>query len=76
MITNTARILALAAACLAGSVATPAGQAETRKTVVVKHPPVANPGDVSQSWSAQQNVIESKQYGPVTTKLCKMAIQG
>jgi hypothetical protein len=32
------------------------------RTVVVKHPPVVSQGDVSESWSARQNVIESKQY--------------
>lgn len=64
MVTNTARILALAAACLAAIAATPPCEAQSppRKTVVVKHPPVANPGDVSGSGSAQQNVAASKQY--------------
>ena len=36
--------------------------AMARQTVVVKHPPIVNPGDTSSSWSARQNVIESKQY--------------
>jgi hypothetical protein len=30
--------------------------------VVVKHPPIVNPDDLSASWSAQQNVIDSKRY--------------
>ena len=29
---------------------------------MVKHAPIVNEGDVSGSWSAQRNVIESKQY--------------
>ena len=36
--------------------------AMARQTVVVKHPPVVSQGDTSSSWSARQNVIESKQY--------------
>jgi len=28
----------------------------------VKHAPIVSPGDVSESWSARQNVIDSKQY--------------
>jgi hypothetical protein len=46
-------------ACLAMLATTPA---MARQTVVVKHPPIANQGDTSSSWSARQNVIESKQY--------------
>lgn len=61
MVTDTARILALATACLAAIAATSPSHAQsTRQTVVVKHPPVASSGD--GSWSAQQNVAESKQY--------------
>jgi hypothetical protein len=63
MIINTAMTLAFAAACLATIATTPAAHAEAaRRSVVVKHPPRVNPGDVSASWSARQNVIESKQY--------------
>jgi hypothetical protein len=36
--------------------------AMARQTVVVKHPPVVSQGDTSSSWSARQNVIQSKQY--------------
>ena len=62
MIVNTAMILAFAAACLA-TIATTGADAETaRQSVVVKHPPIVSPGDVSASWDARQNVIESKQY--------------
>ena len=60
---NTAITLATAATvCLTMIAATPDAQAVARRTVTVKHPPITNQGDVSESWSAQQNVIESKQY--------------
>jgi hypothetical protein len=63
MIIKTAMSLACAAACLATIATTPAAHAEVaRRSVVVKHPPIVNPGDVSASLSARQNVIESKQY--------------
>ena len=62
MVINTATTLAMAVVCLA-AIATPAGQAAAqRHTVTVKHPPITSPGDVSESSSPQQNVIESKQY--------------
>jgi hypothetical protein len=55
--------LAVAAACLATiSIAPPAYAQTAPRTVVVKHPPIVNQGDVSESGSARQNVIESKQY--------------
>jgi hypothetical protein len=60
---NTAVTLAMAAAGLAVIAATPAANAQAqRRTVTVKHAPIVNPGDVSESWSARQNVIDSKQY--------------
>jgi len=63
---NRAITLATAATaatvCLSMIAATPDAQAVARRTVTVKHPPITNQGDVSESWSAQQNVIESKQY--------------
>jgi predicted TIM-barrel enzyme len=63
MIIKTAMSLALSAACLATMATTPTAHAEAaRRSVVVKHPPIVNSGDASASWSAQQNVIESKQY--------------
>jgi len=63
MIMNAAVTLATAAVCLATIATTSVAYAQTtRPTVVVKHPPIASQGDVSDSWSARQNVIESKQY--------------
>ena len=63
MVINTAVTFAMAAVCLAAVAAAPAAHAQARRhTVTVKHAPIANPGDVSESWSAQQNVLESKQY--------------
>jgi len=65
IISNTVR-LAIAAACLATIATAPQAPAQTAaRTVVVKHPPVVNQGDLSESWSARQNVIESKQYEAV-----------
>jgi predicted TIM-barrel enzyme len=61
MIIKTALSLAFAAACLATIATAPAAEA-ARRTIVVKHPPIVNPGDVSASWSPRQNVIDSKQY--------------
>jgi hypothetical protein len=61
MIIKTAMSLACAAACLATIATTPAANAEVaRRSVVVKHPPIVNPGDVSASLSARQNMIESR----------------
>ena len=63
MFINTAVIFAMAAVCVAAVAAAPAAYAQApRHTVTVKHAPIANPGDVSDSRSAQQNVLESKQY--------------
>ena len=63
MIVNIAVTLATAAVCLATIVMTTVVEAQTMpRTVVVKHPPIVGPGDVSDSRSARQNVIESKQY--------------
>ena len=63
MVINTAVTFATAAVCLAAIAAAPAAHAQAqRHTVTVKHAPVVSPGDVSESWSAQQNVRESKQY--------------
>src|SRR5208282_1585340 len=63
MIMNAAVTLATAAVCLATIATTSVAYAQTtRPTVVVKHPPIASQGDVSDSRSARQNVIESKQY--------------
>src|SRR5215472_18708761 len=63
MVVNVATTLAMAVACLAAIAIGPTAHAQAqRHTVTVKHAPIANPGDVSEAWSAQQNVIESKQY--------------
>jgi hypothetical protein len=60
---NTAMSLAMAAVCFVAVATVCAGEAAAQgHTVTVKHAPITNPGDVSGSWSAQQNVIESKQY--------------
>jgi len=53
----------MAAVCLVAIATVPASHAAARRhTVIVKHAPITSPGDVSESWSAQQNVINSKQY--------------
>jgi curli biogenesis system outer membrane secretion channel CsgG len=63
MIINTAITLAMATACLAAIATTPAAHAQApRRTVTVKHAPIVSQGDVSESWSARQNMVDSKQY--------------
>ena len=63
MVIDTAMSLAMAAVCFVAIAAVPARHAAAQgQTVTVKHAPVANPGDGSGSWSAQQNVIDSKRY--------------
>lgn len=63
MIRNTACTFAIAAVCFAAVAAVPASHAAAqRHTVTVKHAPITSPGDVSGSWSARQNVIDSRQY--------------
>jgi hypothetical protein len=63
MVIDTATTLAMAAICLATIATIPAGSAAAqRRAVTVKHAPIVNPGDVSESWSARRNIIESKQY--------------
>jgi curli biogenesis system outer membrane secretion channel CsgG len=63
MVINTAMTLAMAAVCLAAVATTPAAHAQAqRRTVTVKHAPITNPGDVSETWDTRHNVIESKQY--------------
>ena len=63
MAIDTAMSLAMAAVCLVAIATTPARHAAAQgQTVTVKHAPIATPGDVSESPSAQQNVLESKQY--------------
>ena len=62
MVINTAMTLAMAAICLAVATVSTAHAQAHRRTVTVKHAPIVSPGDVSESWSPQQNIIESKQY--------------
>jgi hypothetical protein len=61
MISNTT--FAIMAACLAAVATVPASHAAAqRHTVTMKHAPITGPDDVSESWSARQNVIDSKRY--------------
>jgi hypothetical protein len=63
MTMNAPVTLATAAVCLAAIATTSVAYAQTtRSRVVVKHPPIVSQGDVSDSRSPRQNVIESKQY--------------
>ena len=69
MVINTAVTFATAAVCLAAIAVAPEAYAQAqRHTVTVKHAPIATPGDVSESPSAQQNVLESKQYEQLLRK--------
>jgi hypothetical protein len=61
MIINTALILAVVAALLATIATAPRAHAQQAR-IVVKHRPIVSPGDVSESWDARQNVIDSKRY--------------
>ena len=55
--------LAFAAACLMTVSAMPAARAQTAGgTQVITNGPQTDPGDVSPSWSARQNVIDSERY--------------
>lgn len=63
MIMKAAVTLATATVCLATIATNSIAYAQTtRSTVLVRHPPIVSQGDVSDSRSARQNVIESKQY--------------
>lgn len=63
MIIQIATTLVFAAACLATIATIAAAPASAaRRTVVVKLPPIVNPSDVSESWDARQNVLDSKCY--------------
>ena len=61
MIMKTVASLALAAACVFSISALPA-HAQYASPTVVTNGPQTDPGDVSPSWSARQNVIESQRY--------------
>ncbi len=55
--------LAFAAACLMTvSVSPPAHAQMAAGTELVTNGPQTDPGDVSPSWSARQNVIDSQRY--------------
>ena len=61
MIINTAITLAVAAGSLAAIATTLAAHTgASRRTVVVNHPPIVSPSDVSEAWSAHKNVTDSK----------------
>jgi hypothetical protein len=63
MAIDTAMSLAMAAVCLVAIATVPARHAAAQgHTVTVKHAPVTSPGEMSGTWSARRNVIESKQY--------------
>src|ERR1700757_3068414 len=67
MLLKTATSLAFATACLTAVATLPvhAQMADTPSapaTGVVTNGPQTNPGDMSPSWSARQNVIESQRY--------------
>lgn len=64
MMTKIGTCSALLVACL--TIATTPAMA--RHKVVVKHPPITSQGDVSPSWSARQNVIESERYDRLLEK--------
>jgi hypothetical protein len=61
MIVKTATSFALAAACVLTVSALPA-HAQYASPTVVTNGPQTDPGDVSPSWSARQNVVESQRY--------------
>jgi hypothetical protein len=63
IIIQIATTLVFAAACLATIVTIAAGPAAAaQRTGVVKQPPTVSPSDVSESWDARQNVLDSKRY--------------
>ena len=67
MLLKTATSLAFATACLTAVATLPANAQmvtapDRTGTQVVTNGPQANPGDMSPSWSARRNVIESQHY--------------
>jgi hypothetical protein len=65
MLLKTATSLAFATACLTAVATLPAHAqmaAPAPGTEVVTNGPQTNPGDMSPSWSARQNVIQSQRY--------------
>jgi len=61
MIINTAVTLAIGFALLVTIAIAPTVYAQQAR-IVVKHRPIVSQGDVSESWDARQNVIDSKRY--------------
>ena len=61
MIVKTATSFALATALALAASALPAS-AQYASPEVVTNGPQTSPGDMSPSWSARQNVIESRRY--------------
>ena len=53
--------LVVGAALLALIATVPMAHAQQAR-IVVKHRPIVNKGDVSESWDARQNVLASKRY--------------
>ena len=66
MLLKTATSLAFATACLTAAAMLPAHAQMAAPgapgTEVVTNGPQTNPGDMSPSWSARRNVIESQHY--------------
>ena len=65
MLLKTATSLAFATACLTAVASVPAHArmaAPAPGTEVVTNGPQTNPGDMSPSWSARQNVVQSQRY--------------
>ena len=65
MLLKTATSLAFATACLTAVATLPAHAqpaAPAPGTEVVTNGPQTNPGDMTPSWSARRNVIESQHY--------------
>jgi hypothetical protein len=61
MIINTALTLAVGFALLATIMSSSTVHAQQAR-IVVKHHPIVSQGDVSETWDARQNVIDSKRY--------------
>jgi hypothetical protein len=62
MMIRSATSLAFVAACLTSLAVVPAADAQYAGPIPVTNGPQADPGDFSPTWSARQNVIESRNY--------------
>jgi hypothetical protein len=61
--TNKTTSLAFAAACLMTAAVLPSAHAQMAgRPELATNGPQTDPGDVSPSWSARQNVIDSQRY--------------